>query len=378
MKVAIVHYWIVNMRGGERVLEALCRMFPDADIFTHVYDPHIASDIIRCRRVTTTFIARLPLARRFYQSYLPLMPLALEELDLAGYDLIISSESGPAKGVIPPPGAAHLCYAHSPMRYIWDQYHVYKRHAGLLARMVMPALAHKLRIWDVSSAARVDAFLANSTHVASRVKAYYRRAASVVHPPVAVDDFVCAPRAEREPFYLWVGELVSYKRPDLAVEAFNKLRRPLVVIGEGPMRARLERMAGDHIRFLGKADFETLKWHLSRCQALIFPGEEDFGIVPVEAMASGRPVIAYGRGGVLDTIRDGETGLLFYDQTTEGLVDAVERFEASAVADAEPALLRAHARLFDETAFRRGVFGALAKQGRCDPSLAALADEHAA
>ena len=366
------------MRGGERVLEALCRMFPDADIFTHVYDPNVASDIIRSRRVTTTFIARMPFARRFYQKYLPLMPMALEELDLTGYDLVISSESGPAKGVTPPPDAAHLCYVHSPMRYIWDQYHVYKRHAGPVARMVMPALAHQLRIWDAASAARVDTFLANSTHVANRVKAYYRRAASVVHPPVAVDAFAPAPRAAREPFYLWVGELVSYKRPDLAVEAFNRLSRPLVVIGDGPMRAQLERMAGDQIRFLGKADFETLKWHMARCQALIFPGEEDFGIVPVEAMSAGRPVIAYGRGGVLDTVCDGETGLLFHDQTTEGLSDAVERFEASAIADADPALLRAHARRFDETAFRRGVFRALAGQGLCDPSAAARSDEHAA
>ena len=378
MKVALIHYWLVNMRGGEKVLEALCRMFPHADIFTHVYDPAAVSDVIRAHSVKTTLISRLPFARQRYQNYLPLMPLALEELDLSGYDLIISSEAGPAKGVTPPPDAAHLCYVHSPMRYIWDQYHVYKRHAGFAARTAMPLLAHQLRIWDAISAVRVDAFVANSAHVAKRVNKFYRREAAVVHPPVAVDDFAPAPRGERENFYLWAGELVAYKRPDIAIEAFNRLGRQLVVIGGGEMRGKLEKTAKGNIKFLGRTDFETLKRCMARCKALVFPGEEDFGIIPVEAMASGRPVIAYGRGGALDTIIDGETGLLFDDQSVEGLMAAIESFEASDLANADPAPFVARARLFDEAAFRRGIFTALLRLGVADPSIAAPLGDHRA
>lgn len=369
MRVALVHYWILNMRGGEKVLEAFCRIFPTADIYTHVFAPEAASDLIRSHHVRTTFISRLPLARRLYQKYLPLMPLALEELDLAGYDLVISSEAGPAKGVIPTPGGTHLCYVHSPMRYLWDQYHVYKRSADLPVRAALPALAHWLRCWDAVSAARVDGFIANSSHVANRIRKYYRREASIVHPPVAVGDFAPAPRAERGDYYLWVGELVAYKRPDLAIEAFNRLKRTLIVIGDGELRAHMEKKARDNIVFLGRVAFDVLKHHMARCRALIFPGEEDFGMTPVEVMASGRPVIAYGAGGVLDTVIDGKTGLLFNDQCIDGLMEAVERFEASDLGEVNPAALVAHARQFDEAAFRRGVFEALGREGISEVSI---------
>ncbi|WP_425033604.1 glycosyltransferase [Pelagibacterium sp.] len=356
MRVAIIHYWLLHMRGGEKVLESLCKLFSQADIFTHVYDENGVSATIRRHTVRTTGISKLPAARKLYCSYLPLMPFALESLDLSGYDLVISSEAGPAKGVIAPPDAPHICYCHSPMRYIWDQYHVYKSGAGRLAKLTMPLLAPGLRQWDVTSAARVDQFVANSQHVQKRIAKYWRRDAQVVYPPVAVENFSPAPLSEREEFYLWAGELVGYKRPDIMIDAFNRTGKRLVVLG-GPEKARkaLAAKAKDNITFLGKVSFTELKSHMARCKALIFPGEEDFGIVPVEVMASGRPVIAYGRGGATETVHDGETGLLFEDQSVEGLLDAVERFERSGLADADPYAIAAHTDRFSEQNFLAGM-----------------------
>ena len=243
-RVAFVHYWLVNMRGGERVLEALCEMFPDADIFCHVAAPEKLSDKLRQHRIRTTFIGRLPRAVRWYQRYLPLMPLALESLDLSEYDLVICSEAGPAKGVILKPGATQIVYCHSPMRYIWDKYHFYRARAGRLTRMVMPLLAHYLRIWDSASAMRVDGFVANSAFVAGRLRQAYRRDAAVVHPPVEVAAFTPASPETVGDFYLWCGELVAYKRPDIAIDAFNTLGLPLVVIGGGEELDQLKRRAG--------------------------------------------------------------------------------------------------------------------------------------
>jgi len=363
-RVAIIHYWLVGMRGGEKVLEALLRMFPQADIFTHAYDPASVSELIRSKKVTTTSIGKLPFATKLYQKYLPLMPRALEEIDLTGYDLVLSSESGPAKGVIAPPDTPHICYCHSPMRYLWDQYHVYRDSAGLLSRAMLPRLAHRLRGWDVTSAARVDHFIANSTHVAARIEKYWRRDASVVHPPVRVEDFAPVAPDERGDFYLWVGELAPYKRADLAVEAFNTLGKPLYIIG-GPKSAakKLAAQASDNVRLLGKLPFEEMRSYMARAKALIFPGEEDFGLVPVESMAAGRPVIAYGRGGALDTVIDRETGLLFREQSAEAIVAAVETFEAEGLDRLDPADLVRHARKFDEATFRRGMAQVLRGHG---------------
>jgi glycosyltransferase involved in cell wall biosynthesis len=349
MRVALIHYWLINMRGGERVLKALCEMFPQADIFTHVYDPARTSEAIRRHRITTTSIAKLPFARKHYQKYLGLMPRALEELDLRGYDLVISSESGPAKGVIPMPGAVHLCYCHSPMRYIWDLYHEYQGSAGFLARQVFPRVAHSLRTWDVTASARVDQFVANSSFVASRINKYYRRDSEVIHPPVAVEDFETTPLAPPADYYLAAGEFVGYKRFDLAVDAFTRMGRKLVVIGDGEQRKALEKRAGPNVTFLGRVPFPVLKQHFAAARALIFPGEEDFGMVPVEVMAAGRPVIALARGGALDTVKEGVSGTLFSDPSIDGLIDAVARFEAQSF---DPLALRAHARQFGPDVFR--------------------------
>jgi glycosyltransferase involved in cell wall biosynthesis len=319
LRVAIIHYWLVNMRGGEKVVEALCNMFPQADIFTHAYVPAAVSETIRKHKVTTSFIGSLPAAHRLYKRYLPLMPLALEQLDLRGYDLIISSESGPAKGIIPPPSALHLCYCHTPMRYIWNMYHEYRRGAGPLTRALMPVLSHYVRTWDSVSSDRVDYFVANSRTVAARIGRYYNRNAVVIPPPVDVDAFETVGRTELGDYYLMVGELVAYKRPELAVHAFNTIKKKLVVIGGGEMLPEIQRIAGPTITVTGPQPFEVLRHHYSRCQALIFPGEEDFGIVPVEAMASGRPVIAYGRGGATETVVSNVSGIFFQEQTVEAI-----------------------------------------------------------
>lgn len=324
-RVAIVHYWLVAMRGGERVIERLLDLYPQADLFTHVYDPSAMSAKIRRAKVTTSFIGKLPAARRAYQYYLPLMPMALEGLDLRGYDLVISSESGPAKGVITDPGSLHVCYCHSPMRYLWDHYHLYRRDMSWPVRLVMPAAYHRLRQWDVSSSARVDRFAANSSFIQNRIRKSWRRESEVIHPPVETSLFT--PSLDLDEHYLWVGQMVPYKRPDLAVEAFNRTGKPLLMVGSGSLLKKLKAIARPNIRFAEHLDFTSLRRAYARCRALVFTAEEDFGIVPVEAMASGRPVLAYGRGGVLDSLVPESSGLFFAVQDADALTDGIERME---------------------------------------------------
>ena len=328
MKVAIVHFWLFHMRGGERVVEGLCELFPDADIYTHVYDARGVTPTISRHRVRTTFISRLPFARRLYKLYLPLMPLALRLLDLEGYDLIVSSEAGPAKGVRKARGAVHLCYCHTPMRYVWGMQDDYvaqvPRGLQWLARLILRAM----RSWDIASARGVDQFVANSREVASRIQRIYGKTAEVVHPPVDVKRFAgTGSTSDGEAFYLVVGHLVGYKRVDLAVDACTRLGRRLIVIGTGEKAHDLKRRAGPTISFLGWQSDEVIAEHYARCSALLFPGLEDFGMVPVEAMAAGKPVIAYAKGGALETVEDGVTGTLFTEQTVECLSDAIIAFE---------------------------------------------------
>lgn len=350
MKVAIVHYWLVSMRGGEAFINTLLDLFPDADIYTHVYDKHAVSDKIAGRKISTTFIQNLPLSKHLYQSYLPFMPLALEQIDLRSYDLVISSESGPAKGVLTPLDCLHVCYCHTPMRYLWDMYHDYKNISGPLKRIAMIPLFHYLRLWDTASAQRVDRFVANSKHVANRIKKIYRRNATVIHPPVDVQDFFVS--EELDDFYLMVGQLVGYKRVDLAIRAFNRMQKPLIVIGEGEQYGMLNQIAGPNIKLMGRQPFSVVQEHYAKCQALIFPGEEDFGIVPVEAMASGRPVIAYGRGGALETVVEGETGIFFFKQSEEALIDAVNEFESNKNRF-KPIVCRNRAKIFNIKRFQK-------------------------
>ncbi len=362
-RVALVHYWLVNMRGGERVLEALADLFPDADIYTHALDRDRLSDKLNRHRIMTSFIGRLPKAGRWYQRYLPLMPAALEQLDMTSYDLVLCSEAGPAKGVIVRPEAKQIVYCHSPMRYVWDKYHFYRGRAGFLTRLLMPPLAHYLRMWDTVSAARVDAFAANSAFIARRIQQAYRRDATVIHPPIDVAAFSPAPDSAPGDFYLWCGELVAYKRPDLAVEAFNALGLPLVVIGSGEELERLRKRAAPNVRFLGKASFEVLRTHMAQCRALIFPGEEDFGMVPVEVQASGRPVIALARGGATETVVHGKTGILYSDDSVEGLIAAVREFDASGLAERCSEACVDNAARFDKAAFRKAMIEFLLSHG---------------
>ncbi|WAJ29177.1 glycosyltransferase [Antarcticirhabdus aurantiaca] len=349
MKVAIVHYWLVTMRGGEKVVEELCRLYPEAEIFTLVCDRSKLSPLLQSKTIHTSFLQKLPGATRNYTKMLPLMPFALEQFDLQSFDLVISSESGPAKGVITRPDALHVCYCHSPMRYIWDHFHIYKGDLGRVGKAMMNVFAPPLRVWDVTTAARVDAFAANSAHVGRRIRKFYNRDSTVIHPPVAVDDF--DPTQPRDDFYLCAGQIVRYKRVDLAVEAFNRSGRRLVVIGDGAQAERLKRTAGPNVTFLGYQPFPVLRDHLQRCRALIFPGEEDFGILPVEAMAAGAPVIAYDSGGARETVVEA-AGIRFPHQSVESLNEALDRFEAMPQGF-DPAGLRRHAQAFSADEFRR-------------------------
>ncbi len=354
MKVALIQYWLVGMRGGESVLESLCRMFPDADIYTHCLNRDNISPLILRHTIHTSFIDRLPLSRKFYQYYLPLMPLALEQFNLKGYDLVISLESGPAKGVILPADTPHLCYCHTPMRYLWDMTEDYVRAKNPLLRPFMRYLFHRMRMWDVLSSFRVDRFVANSSCVANRIACRWRRKANVVFPPVEIpdEDIDYARTRDADAPYVFLGQLVPYKKADLAIRACAQLGRRLVVIGDGDERKNLEKLARElnaQVEFAGRIPTSRDKWEiLSRSRGLLFPGEEDFGIVPLEALACGCPVIGYGRGGLLDTVRDEIDGVHFREHDVESLVGAMKRFEAMRF---EPRLLRKRAESFAEERF---------------------------
>lgn len=353
MKVALLHYWLTNVRGGEKVLAALGELFPEADIFTHAYRPERMDGLLGGRRVTESFIARLPLGRRHPQAYLPLLPAASRSLNLDGYDLVISSESGPIKGIRKPKGARHICYCHTPMRYLWDMHEAYYRAAGLGGKLAMRLFTGYLRREDLKSAESVDRFVANSAFVAERIRRIYGRESTVVHPPVDVE-FYGRGTFPKQDFYLLAGQLIPYKRPELAVEACMRMGRPLVVAGDGSLREKLMRLAGGHpgIRFLGRVSDEVLRRCYAEARALIFPGEEDFGIVPVEAQAAGTPVIALGTGGVLETVRAMETGLFFEKASVDALCGAIEAFEARAWS---PEACRANAARFARPRFAAGM-----------------------
>jgi glycosyltransferase involved in cell wall biosynthesis len=325
MRVAIVHYWLLRMRGGERVVEALCRLLPEADLFTLFYEPGAISDEIRGHCVKASFLNPL---RRIHRHLLPLMPLALERFDLRGYDLVISSESGPAKGVITSSSQQHVCYCHSPMRYLWELWPDYlcdwTRPSWRKAAML--PVGSYLRLWDVASALRVDKFVANCENTQRRIWKTYRRESTVVYPPVDVASYYSKPA---EDYFLVVGELTGYKRIDSAVRAFAESGRRLRVIGDGPEYASLRKLARPNIEFCGRVSESELREAYARCRALVLPGEEDFGLTPVEAFASGKPVIAYAKGGVLESFSSVSSlaGVLYGEPSVEQLHDALRRFD---------------------------------------------------
>jgi glycosyltransferase involved in cell wall biosynthesis len=358
LRVAIVHYWFVGRAGGERVVEALAELFPQADLFSLVVDRETLAPILRERKLQTSFLQRVPGAKKFHRHFLFLQPIALEQFDLSSYDLVISSESGPAKGVITSSKTCHICYCHSPMRYIWDMYPQYRRYMNPLVGAVFSLTAHYLRLWDYASAGRVDYFVANSKFIASRIRKYYGRESTVIHPPVETT----AGNTNMAPgdYYLAVGRFVDYKRFDLAIQACTNLSRRLRVVGNGPQYRALRRMAGPTVEFLGRLSDLQLRENLAGCRALLFPGEEDFGIVPVEAQSFGRPVIAYASGGLLETVRgnlpgkaalDNPTGVFFTEQSLSSLMKAILDFE-SKEQDFCPQTIREHSLKFDRAIFK--------------------------
>lgn len=350
-KIALVHYWLVGIRGGEKVVEAICDIFPDIDIYTLIYNQDKISSIIKSKKIYTSLLQKMPFATKKHQFYLPLMPIAIEQFDLSNYDIVISSESGIAKGVLTKPQTCHICYCHTPMRYLWNMYFDYLKNEelGFFKKSFIKFFFNYLRVWDLATAQRVDYFISNSNNVKKRVLKYYKRDSKVIYPPVDISSFKFSEKKKN--FYLVVSQLVSYKRIDIAVKAFNELKKDLIIIGDGPEKKRLEKTAGKTIKFLGWAEDKVLKNYYSNAKAFIFPGEEDFGITPVEAQASGTPVIGYGKGGILETVIDGKTGVLFYNQNVEDLVEAVKKFE-KIEGNLDKSLIRQNAEKFDISVFK--------------------------
>jgi glycosyltransferase involved in cell wall biosynthesis len=351
-KVAIVHEWFTAMRGGEKCVEALCELYPDAVLFALLHNRGSVSPALERRQIRTSFVQRLPFAATRYRHYLPLFPAAVSTFDTSEFDLIISSSHCVAKGVRTPPGALHVCYCYTPMRYIWDLYDDYfsPERAGLLTRLGMRLALQPLRRWDVASASRPHYFIAISEHIRQRIRSIYGKPSDVIYPPVDTDRFRLS--TQDEGFFLVAGALVPYKRVDLAVQAFSRSGDRLIVAGDGPELDRLRKLAAPNVTFTGWVSDEELRSLYKRCTALVFPGEEDFGIVPVEVMACGKPVLAYGQGGACETVLDrpdGGTGVHFPEQTVDSLLGGVKRLRSTIF---DPSFLRSHALSFGSEVFK--------------------------
>jgi glycosyltransferase involved in cell wall biosynthesis len=356
LRIALVHDWLITLGGADRVLLALHEMFPQAPIYTALHDPRRLPGSFAGLPVRTSWLQRVPGARARHRSLLPAMPFAFRSFDLRAYDVVLSSSHACAHGVRVPPGAVHICYCHTPMRYAWDQQPAYLAALPALARPAAQMALAALRAWDRAAAQRVDYYIANSQYVAARIRAHYGREATVIYPPVDVEFFTSSPLPSppqgEEGYFLVVSRLVPYKRVDLAVLACTQLGLPLVVVGDGPERVRLGAMAGPTVRFAGEVDDDTLRGFYRNCRALIFPGEEDFGIVPVEAQACGRPVVGYARGGLRETVVPGRTGTLFPAQTVESLRAVLGAFDPGRF---DPQAIRAHAGQFSRQRFQQAI-----------------------
>jgi glycosyltransferase involved in cell wall biosynthesis len=350
-RVALVHDWLNQMGGAEQVLENLVSLFPGAPVYTSIYAPKSVAAAYRAWDIRTTWMDKLPGVKQHHQLFFPIYPLAFESLQLDSYDVVLSNKSGFCHGVITPPETVHVCYCLTPTRYVW-RYHDYARREsiGRLARAALQPVLYALRMWDRLAADRVDRFVAISKEIQQRIKKYYRRDSIIVYPPVETERF--QPASSYDDYYLSVGRLVPYKRVDLAVQACTQLGLPLKVAGKGRDLARLRAIAGPTVEFLGYVPDEELGDLMAHCRAFLFPGAEDFGIAPIQAMAAGRPVIAYAYGGALETVVEGVSGLLFHKQSVPALVEALQRFEADRY---DPARIRQHAEQYDVSVFRKRI-----------------------
>lgn len=362
MRVAIVHHWLISLAGGERVVDGIASIFPEADVFTLFLDKRKLPPALHARKIRTSFLDKIPAARRAHRHLLPFFPLAVEMLDLSGYDLVISSDSGPMKGVLTDPHSVHICYCHSPMRYLWDGHAAYLRRMSPMTQAIFGLTSHYVRNWDYAAAQRVDRFIANSRYVAGRIRKYYRRDSTIIHPPINTSESFLADH--HDAYYLAVGRLVPYKRTDVLIEACSKLNRRLVIAGDGPEMKRLRKISAKNVTFLGEVDEPHLRNLYAHCRALLFAADEDFGMVALEAQSYGRPVIAFGKGGSLETVigtyapvseqePDGEkasTGVFFREQTADSLAAAILSFE-SCEGMFSPHAIQAHAREFDTSIF---------------------------
>ncbi len=353
-KIALVHEWLVDYSGSERVVEQMLNEYPGSDIFSLVeFLPEDLKWFIKDKKVNTSFIQKLPFAKKKYRNYLPLMPLAAEQLDVSNYDLILSSNHAVSKGVITNSNQLHICYCHSPIRYAWDLYFQYLKEAklekglkALLAKMIL----HYIRIWDYGAARRVDHFIANSHYIANRIKKVYQRESTVIYPPVAVNNF--SADHPKEEYYLTASRMVPYKKIDLIVQAFSQMPdKRLIVIGDGPDFRKVKQIAGKNIELLGFQPFKELKKYMEKAKAFVFAADEDFGIVPVEAQACGVPVIAFGKGGVLETVIENETGVFFKEQNSQSLIEAINTFEKN-IDQFDATIIRRNAERFSQLKFR--------------------------
>jgi glycosyltransferase involved in cell wall biosynthesis len=360
MTVALVHDYLNQYGGAERVLEALHSIYPTAPVYTSIYAPRTMPALYRGWDIRTSFMQRLPGVTKLHQLYLPVYPIAFETFDLTAYDVVLSSSSAFAKGVITEAETLHVSYCHSPMRFVWN-YHDYvkgEKMASKAAR-VLPLVLNYVRLWDEVSARRVDAYIANSQVVARRIRKRYGRTATVINPPVNTGLYRPNPGGAHEDYFLIVSRLIPYKRIDLAIEAFNRLGLPLKVVGKGRQEAELRALAKPNIEFVGSVSDAELKKLYAGCKAYIFPGQEDFGISPLEAQASGRPVIAYGAGGALETVVPGATGEFFTEQSVESLAEVISRFDDKSY---DPQTIRHHAEGFDVEVFKRKIAAFIAEK----------------
>lgn len=355
MKIALVHDYLNQYGGAEKVLEAFVEIFPDAPIYTLLYDKKLVDKIFPGKKIRASFLQKLPFIRKHHRFFPPLMPLAAEKLDLSDFDVVLSDSAAFGKGIITKPETLHICYCHTPIRYAWDDSHKYIKEFSMprLAKFFVPIFMNYLRLWDREAAYRVDKFICNSDFVSQRIKKYYKQDAEVIYPPVDISSFgIASSEINGTKYFLMIGRLLPYKRFDMAIEAFNKLELSLKIIGSGPEMKKLKKMANWNIDFLGEIRGDKLKEHYQNCQALIFPQEEDFGIVALEAMACGRPVIAYRGGGALESILGGKTGVFFDEQTVDALVGAVTKFQPQKF---NSEFIRSHALKFDKEIFKKKI-----------------------